>query len=76
MSTFNWVSRIDGKLRKGKLDQDEWLGLTVKEVRQKMDDVLPEVQRDRRRFIYCGKLLNDDKKTLQQYGIKKGALDT
>ena len=58
-TTFGWVlSCSDGKTRRGKLEHAEWADLTLEQVLQKLDEVVPEIPRDKRRLIHLGKILN------------------
>ena len=60
-STFSWVlSCSDGKTRRGKLEHDEWADLTLEEALQKLDEVVPEIPRDKRRLVHLGKILNKE----------------
>jgi len=83
-TTFGWVlSCSDGKTRRGKLEHAEWADLTLEQVLQKLDEVVPEIPRDKRRLIHLGKILNKDTgdnaasyktKTLKECGIKRGSV--
>ena len=79
-TTFSWVlSGFDGKTRRGKLDHAEWADLTLDQAVQKLDAVVPEIPRERRRIVHLGKILNKDgdsaaKTTLKECGVKKGSV--
>ena len=58
-TTFGWVlSRSDGTTRRGRLEHAEWADLTLEQVLHKLDEVVPEIPRDKRRLIHLGKILN------------------
>ena len=58
-TTFGWVlSCSDGTTRRGKLEYAEWADLTLEQVLHKLDEVVPEIPRDKRRLIHLGKILN------------------
>ena len=81
-TTFSWVlSCSDGKTRRGKLEHAEWADLTLEQAVQKLDDVVPEIPRDKRRLVHLGKILNKDaddaataKSTLKECGVKRGSV--
>ena len=81
-TTFNWVlSGSDGKTRRGKLEHAEWADLTLEQAVQKLDEVVPEIPRDKRRLVHLGKILNKDaddaataKATLKECGVKRGSV--
>ena len=58
-TTFGWVlSCSNGTTRRGKLEHAEWADLTLEQVLHKLDEVVPEIPRDKRRLIHLGKILN------------------
>ena len=79
-TTFGWVlSRSDGTTRRGRLEHAEWADLTLEQVLHKLDDVVPEIPRDKRRLIHLGKILNKETednslKTLKECGVKRGSV--